>query len=250
MSRDIINAEPVNPAPRGPSKIVYVGEKPFDTDALTVIGPKQLDKLLEEGWTVTNQEQRKVSDPKGKKVAVDRITLGKVIERQISRRQQNDIVERGFLGQEERGVSTPGGHSLSHANSFLGGGSDFAGLPGVQMHSSRYTENAFGNGVDCSKTGGTKDDCPFPPSAAKLREEWMRGFDAGDADTLKNGGSTPNDKIAGEEAYQMGAKSAKGDKNLEVVCPYPPGGFLYNQWVKGFSENGGELLPPEQGDGL
>ncbi len=224
--------------PSGPMKIVYVSESPFSTEHVTVVSPNALADLLEAGWVIRKRERRKLLHPTNhSKVPVDYIELGKVVEaqeRSVRRREPED-----YGTSESRELSTDFSRSISHANSFLGGGSDFAGLPGVQMHSSRFTENAFGAGVDAAKLGNGLEACPFPETAARLREEWQRGWHAGTADT--NGGTSPNDKISGAEAFALGQRASKGPPDLEVTCPYPPGSHLYKEWIRGFSDGGGEV---------
>lgn len=238
MTRSLSRRSDPPESPRGPMKIVYVSETPFSTEHVTVISLNALSELLDDGWSVRKRERKKLKNGK-KSVPVDYVELEKVkvtaAPRSVVRRDEpgdygsRDLSEGGF------------GRSISHANSYLGGGSDFSGLPGVQMHSSRFTENAFGNGVDAAKLGQGIEDCPFPKEAApRLHEEWMRGFHAGAAD---GEGTTPNDKVSGEEAFALGKRAAKGPPDLEVTCPYPQSSRLYKEWLRGFEEAGGAVDP-------
>ncbi len=100
------------------------------------------------------------------------------------------------------------------------------------------TENAFGMGVDCAKTGGSRDDCPFPPGNP-IYVKWQNGFAAGAADSAKQEGAA-EDPVAVKEAYNQGMAAAKGPEDAEVECPYPQGSFLFRSWLRGFKENGGK----------
>ncbi len=232
MNRSLARVPP--PAPHGPTKIVYVSEIPFDTDALTVIGPKKLTELMEDGWTVRTQTRRKITNNLGKPVTVDYITLEKVVERAVARRREDDEDSGDSIGTNSRSLTAGGG--IGNVGSYLGGGSDFSGMPGIEVRTSKTLDNAFGMGVDCAKTGGTINDCPFPPGD-KFHEQWMRGFH-------EAGGSAEEGKPSQEamaEAYGFGKRAASGPPDLEVSCPYPPNSALYAEWLRGFKDAGGKI---------
>ncbi len=230
-------------SPQGKTKIVYAWEDdPFSTDHFDVISPRQLNDLMEEGWSQLKSERRKIMHPVKKKlVSVDRITLGQEgakapPPREVARREEFD--EMG--NPTGRALMQPGGgHQLSRGGSYLGDGSDFAGL-GLNLASSKMTENAFGMGVDCAKTGGTKDNCPFPPGNP-IYTKWQNGFAAGVADTEKQE-SGRGDPVAAKEAYALGAAAGRLPDDAAVDCPYSQGSFLFKEWLRGFTENGGKHI--------
>jgi hypothetical protein len=221
--------------PPSASKVVYVSDEPFVTDALTVISPRALDELLELGWLVQKQQRRAVKNPAGVQVRVDLVTLVQAAPtRAVSRRapdSMNELYDIEGEGHRSRALM-PGGGVPATNNSHIGSGSDFAGL-GLDISTSKLTENAFSLGVDCAKMGGTVADCPFR-RGCKPHEEWMRGF-------AKAGGAADQaaDLASGDEAYKIGQAAGRGPADAEVQCPYPQGSYLYTRWLAGFKEVGG-----------
>ena len=231
MTRSLSRASDQDPP--SAMKMVYVSDTPFTTDAVTVISPRVLDDLLEVGWLVHKQARKSVTNPVGKSVRVDHITLVKAAPtRAVSRRADpNELYDIEGEGHRARALM-PGGGVPATNNSHIGTGSDFAGL-GLNVLTSKLTENAFGLGADCAKMGGVMADCPFPRNS-KPGEEWMRGF-------AKAGGAADQaaDRASGDEAFRIGQAAGRGPADAEVHCPYPSGSYLYSRWLEGFKAAGG-----------
>lgn len=225
-----------------PSKLVYVSEQHHGSSAaIDILSPKQLDKLLEEGFDVIKRDTRKVAHPKTKKqVMVDYLELAKKApERGVS--VTRPVREAALAEVDEMGLplrSSGRGLSVSDNGSYLGGGSEFRelmGATGVDVRAGATGAAAYGMGVDCAKTQGLAEDCPFDPGTLP-HQEWHKGFAAG-------GGNmpVPADESALKEAYDLGAAATKGPPDLVVSCPYPPRSDLYKRWLKGFKEAGGTV---------
>ena len=223
-----------------PSKLVYVSDQHHCTgDAFDILAPKQLDKLLEEGFDVIKRDTRKVTHPTSKKqVTVDYLELAKkALERGVSAAPVRNERAAALLNEDGH---LPSRHVSSRPDngSYLGSGGDFSDIieaTGPSVGRSISGDVAFGMGVDAAKTGALASACSFRPGTLPYRE-WMKGFAAG-------GGNMPvaSPPEAMAEAYQYGKTAAKGDKDLEVTCPYANGSDLYDEWVRGFSENGGKI---------
>ncbi len=218
-----------------PTKFVYVSAEHFgEYTALDILSPKQLDKLMaDEGFDVIKREQVKIPHPKDKKLKQIRVEHLQLATK---------AAERGMSTRSRVEDEAPGGElSLSREpdnGSFLGSGSAFAAIirqTGVGVASNMGPDAAYGMGVDCAKLGGLANACPFPRGTIPNRE-WMKGFAAGGGDMPV--ASSPE---ALEEAREYGRKSAKGPKDLEVTCPYPPTTDLYEAWLQAYKDAGGTV---------
>lgn len=222
-----------------PDKIVYVHAN-HASDTVTIITPKAYDALLEEGWEIVSSRSRRID--------------GKMVEQvQLRRREANRAVARvpdpaeepaarrslSVLGEDSptrssgalvpRGVAAGGG-------SFLGAGSDFAGLPGIAAAGSVVIQHAFAMGTDAERAGQDEGSCPWPPGTAGATQ-WLRGFRAARKEWSSGGDPTGG-------AYLNGRASAQGDADLEVHCPYPEGTPHYHEWLRGFKDAGGRVEGP------
>ena len=233
-------------------KIVYV-HPDHESDAVTIITPKGLDALLEEGWRIQDRKRQKVT---GK--MVDVLHLTKVEQRNdrgLAVRRPGGAVRRRDEDEEDHPHSTsmsvlgeqclPGsGGALvprggaPGGGSFLGGGSDFAGMPGMQVAGSMVIQHAFSMGVDAAHAGRPESDCPWPAGDVGATQ-WLKGYRAGKK-SITGGGTDPAGG-ATQDAYDAGKQAAQGDADLQVHCPYPVGTAHYDEWLRGFSENGGKV---------
>lgn len=234
-----------------PSKFVYLSDEHFgDTPALTILSPKQLDAVLEEGWNVIRRSKKKVKDAHGRKVEVEYLELAKKSEERAlarSHSSRDDEVE-DLERNEPRGLSrVDGDRSLTAPDdSYLGPGgsrglSHLASLdPNIRVAPSLSGDFAFGQGVDAAKLGQPITACKFK-RGTKPHEEWMKGYNKAMEEDGKGA-----DPAALKAAYESGKRVAQiPDKNLEVTCEYPEGTMLYNEWLRGFTENGGDHVQEE-----
>lgn len=240
-------AKPKDPAM--PSKFVYLSDEHFgDTPALTILSPKQLDAVLEEGWSVIRRSKKTVMGPNSRKVPVEYLELAKKSEeRSLARtRPDGDEVE-DLEHNEPRGLSrVDSDRSLTAPDdSYLGPGgsrglSHLASLdPNIRVAPSLSGDFAFGQGVDAAKLGQPITACKFK-AGTKPHEEWMKGYNK----ALEEDGKGA-DPAALADAYRLG-KIAATSTAAEVTCPFPPSTMLYNEWLKAFTENGGDHVEVEQ----
>lgn len=228
-----------------PTRFVYVSpEHHGQGDAFDILTPKQFDDLLSEGFAVTKQSRKTVPSPTTprKKVQVDYYQLdteamsrGVAVRPRDSGDDQEPPPSRAVARQQPQELS------LADNGSYLGNGTAFAhliGRTGPQVGSSIAPDVAFGMGVDAAKLGLTKGDCPFPEGSGIARREWMRGFYAGGGEGTSAVAEPP---AALAEAYKHGAAAAKMPDDVEVVCPFANGTRLYQEWLRGFEENGGTV---------
>lgn len=223
-----------------PTKIVHVSaEHHCTTDAMDILSPKALNKLLDEGYSIIKRKKVTLKHPKtGKQATVDELQIATASE------------ERGVATvKPERGVrprvpdAEAPGHELSLSRpdngSYLGGGSVFGGImrqTGIQVGSNMAGDAAYGMGVDCAKLGGLASENPFPAGSVPHRE-WMNGFGAGGGDMPV---ASPPEAL--EDAFKQGKITAKrAGKDTEVSCPYPQGTDLYSKWLEGFEAGGGTI---------
>jgi hypothetical protein len=230
-------------------KIVYVSIERITSDAIKVITPRMLDDLLEEGWTTAHQSEVEID---GRKVQVYR--LRKREDRALARREREsrapaprrsrDDDRRSVARREDHlpGVGNmvvpAGGVVARGGSSFLGGGSDFAGLPGIAVGGSVLVGHAFSLGADAANQGGAAEDNPFPPGAPG-HHQWLDGFTR----AVQQMGRT-DDPASGQtdDAYAAGKRSGKMPDDAEVDCPYRHGTPQYQAWLRGFQEAGGRVL--------
>ena len=207
-------------------RIVYV-HPDHTSSTTTIITPKSLDALLEEEWAVKEQSRKKVD---GKVVDVYHLYKPSK-ERGLSVRDQEQP-QRNDMGLAIRPqVSGERSMALSNNRSFLGD-SDFHGLPGVQVATSKLIQHAYSMGADAANEGKDISACPWKPGHVAATQ-WLKGFYAGGG---KNGGTDTSDALA------AGKLAGKGDPDLEVHCPYPAGTPHYKAWITGFKEAGGKVV--------
>lgn len=211
-------------------RIIYV-HPDHTSDSVTIITPKAFDALLEEGWEIKETKTEKIS---GKKVTVHHLYKPSK-ERGLSvtggDRPQRD--EMGLAIRPERGGESTRSLALSNNRSFLGG-SDFEGIPGIQVATSKLIETAFSMGTDAANQQQPESACPWPSGIG--RTQWLRGYHA-----AVKAGAAGADPALLKDAYEAGKLAAKGDENLEVHCPYPANTGHYHEWLRGFKEAGGRV---------
>ena len=233
-----------------PAKFVYLSDEHYgDTDALTILSPKQYDLVLAEGWEIIKRGKKTVTGPTGKKVTVDYLELAKKSEeRAVARVRRDDDDVEDLEHNEPRGLSrVDSDRSLTAPDdSYLGPGgsrglSHLASLdPNIRVAPSLSGDFAFGQGVDAAKLGQPITACKFK-RGTKPYEEWMKGYNKAMIEDGKGA-----DEAALKDAYRLGKKAAQNpDKDAEVTCSFPPGTMLYNEWLKGFTENGGDHIEEE-----
>jgi hypothetical protein len=132
----------------------------------------------------------------------------------------------------------PGGVLARGGASFLGGGSDFAGLPGIAVGGSVLIGHAFSLGADAANQGGTAEDNPFP-TGAPGHHQWLDGFTKAAQQMGKS--DDPSSGLV-DDAYAAGKRAGKMPKDAEVDCPYRAGTPQYRAWLRGFQEVGGEVI--------
>lgn len=212
-------------------KIVYVHPS-HTAKSTTIITPKELDVLLEsDDWVVKDKIQKKID---GKMVEVYHLckpskNRGLTYGSGGVRGPKND------MGLAIRTQTGERGMALSNNNSFLGD-SDFNGLPGIQVATSKLISHAYSMGADAANTGKTVSACPWKPGNVAATE-WLKGFAA--ANRARGGGAAQEPDTA--EAFEAGKLSGRGEKDLEVHCPYPSGTPHYDAWIEGFKESGGRV---------
>lgn len=225
-------------------RIVYVHPSLPSTDAVTITRPAEYDALLEAGWEIVATKNTKVDGKQVEKVHLRRREDNRGVS--VRRRPAEDDGEeaprsRGgalsVLG-DQRGPGAGTGVAVARGGaSFLGGGSDFAGLPGIAVGSSMLIQHAYSMGADAAHQGLSESDCPWPPGEVGATQ-WLRGFRAA-AKAATTGGDPTGGPTA--EAYEAGRAAAKGDDDLEVHCPYPEGTPHYQEWLRGFRDAGGRI---------
>jgi len=211
-------------------RIVYV-HPDHTSDSVTIITPKAFDALLEEGWEIKKSDEKKIS---GKKVSVHHLF-------KPSKERGLSVVGEGSPKRDEMGLmirrdqaSGERGLALSNNRSFLGD-SDFQGLPGVQVATSKLIQHAYSMGADAANQGQPKEACPWPTGNVAATQ-WLKGY----ASAVLNGAAGAGEADT-KDALEAGKLAAKGDADLEVHCPYPANTPHYHAWLRGFKENGGRV---------
>jgi ribosome modulation factor len=210
-------------------RIVYVHPS-HTSDSVTIITPKAFDELLAEGWEIKKTDKKKI-DGKG----VDVYHLFKP-----SKERGIAVVGEGSPKRDEMGLvirqesSSQRGLAVSNNRSFLGG-SDFEGLPGVQVATSKLIQHAYSMGADAANQGQPKEACPWPAGNVAATQ-WLKGY----ASAVLNGAAGAGE-IDTKDALEAGKLAAKGDADLEVHCPYPANTPHYHAWLRGFKEAGGRV---------
>jgi len=225
------------------TKIIYTSPEHFGSnDAIDVLSPKQLNKLLDEGYAVIKRKTVTIPHPATKRaVRVEQLHLSTEAEsRAVATTAPEAPASRGIkrYADEDGGI----GHSIIPSRpdngSYLGSGGDFAdliGATGPSVGRAISGEVAFGMGVDAAKLGKMASHCPMRPGTLPHRE-WMSGFAAGGGNMPV---ASPPEALAEARAY--GKTAAKGAKDLEVTCPYPEGTDLFDAWLDGFEKAGGKV---------
>lgn len=223
-------------------KIVYVHPTAESTEGVEVITPKALDGFLAEGWEIVSTKGTKVGEVKVDRVHLRRAGANGIVHApEKPKRPKRDLARRdgGFLGTVSPAAGGPGALSVPVGNrSFLGGGSDFAGLPGLETAGSLVVQHAYAMGVDAAHTGGSEADCPWPSGLGA--SQWRKGFREGLASQGGGAGQGTAGRDTGD-AYANGMQAAKGPEDAEVSCPYPSNTPHYRAWLRGFRDGGGRV---------
>jgi hypothetical protein len=238
-----------------PAKFVYTSDEHYgETEAISILSPKQLDVVLAEGWDIIKRGKKTVKDATGRKVTVDYLELAKKSEERAVARVRRDADEPEDLeNNEPRGLSrVDSDRSLTAPDdSYLGAGgsrglSHLASLdPNIKIAPSISGDFAFGQGVDAAKLGKSITACTFK-RGTKPYEEWVKGYNKAMDEDGKGA-----DPAALADAARLG-KLAATSTAAEVTCPFPEGTALFNEWLKNFTESGGdhvEIEPNPDGRG-
>lgn len=228
------------------SKSVYVSENPDHVgkgDMLDVISPKQLNKLLEEGWYITSRKSKRVKHPKTQKnIAVDQVDLSQESGVTVANAPE-DVPAGNMLSQLVKGnegvasalaliaksLEAQRGQPGETGNSYLG--RSIAGqIPGVGVVTPLSMHAAYGGGADAAKGGTQVDACPFPEGSYPF-SQWVEGY-------LESGGKPDPEMMV---AMEEGREAATGPDDKEVTCRWKLHTLGYVAWLFAFKKAGGRV---------
>lgn len=207
-------------------RIAYV-HPTYIIKGVDVITPQALDALLAQGWTVQSREKEAFG---GKQVTV--VHLHQEEGRGVSVAPQRGHALAQMREEFQRSLmpaAPPAGN-----RGYLGG-SELSNMPGMHVTNSLKQQHVYAQGVDAAYAGKSAVDCPFTEPHARV--EWLKGHSSG-SKASKAGGAAGGST---DDAFFLGKQAAMGDKDTEVVAPYPFGTPHYNRWLDGFRASGGRI---------